>query len=48
MDSAFESDFDLTPLMRIHEMQNSIPQEEKPWAASSAQSWAGFPTRMSK
>ncbi|CAG8903852.1 unnamed protein product [Penicillium salamii] len=46
MDSAFESDFDLTPLMRIHEMQNSISQEEKLWAASSAQIWAGFPTRM--
>ncbi|CAI7653255.1 unnamed protein product [Penicillium bialowiezense] len=46
MDSAFESDFDLTTLMRVHEMQNSIPQEEKPWAASSAQIWAGFPARM--
>ncbi|KAF7524114.1 hypothetical protein PCG10_006018 [Penicillium crustosum] len=45
-DSAFQTDFDLTPVMRVHEMQNFLPQEEKPWAASSAQAWAGFPDRM--
>ncbi|CAI7591961.1 unnamed protein product [Penicillium palitans] len=45
-DSAFQTDFDLTPVMGVHEMQNSLPQEEKPWAASSAQAWAGFPDRM--
>ncbi|KAG0152865.1 hypothetical protein PDIDSM_2670 [Penicillium digitatum] len=46
VDSAFQTDFDLTPVMRVHEMQNSLPQGEKPWAASSAQAWVGFPTRM--
>jgi hypothetical protein len=42
MDAAFQPDFDLTPVMRVHEMQNPLPQEEKLWAASSAQAWAGF------
>ncbi|KAJ5813244.1 hypothetical protein N7447_010267 [Penicillium robsamsonii] len=46
IDSAFETDFDLTSVMRVHEMQNSLPQEEKPWLASTAQAWAGFPARM--
>ncbi|KAJ6023570.1 hypothetical protein N7499_008969 [Penicillium canescens] len=45
MDSAFETDFDLCRVMGTHEMQISLPQEEKPWAASSAQAWAGYPAR---
>ncbi|RAH42643.1 uncharacterized protein BO95DRAFT_455725 [Aspergillus brunneoviolaceus CBS 621.78] len=43
LDSAFQSDFDLTTLMNERELQNTLPQPEDRWAARSASCWASFP-----
>ncbi|KAF7552176.1 hypothetical protein G7Z17_g4511 [Cylindrodendrum hubeiense] len=43
-DSAFKSHFDLSRLMTLAELQNSLPQPDSRWGASTAQSWASFST----
>ncbi|KAL4878937.1 fungal-specific transcription factor domain-containing protein [Aspergillus karnatakaensis] len=43
MDSAFQSHFDLTPILRLGEIQNTLPQTEDRWGAVSATGWARFP-----
>ncbi|KAF5642458.1 zinc finger rst2 [Fusarium tjaetaba] len=43
LDSAFSSHFDLTSLMRLSELQISLPQPDDRWGASTAQCWANFP-----
>ncbi|PYI27839.1 hypothetical protein BP00DRAFT_352524 [Aspergillus indologenus CBS 114.80] len=43
LDSAFESDFDLTTIVNQRELQNTLPQPEDRWAARSASCWASFP-----
>ncbi|KAK5059692.1 hypothetical protein LTR84_009575 [Exophiala bonariae] len=40
LDSQFDHSFDLTRLMKVEELQMSLPQSEERWGASSAQSWA--------
>ncbi|KAJ5098205.1 hypothetical protein N7532_005206 [Penicillium argentinense] len=40
IDQACETHFDLTPIMRIEELQNSLPHEENRWETSNAQGWA--------
>ncbi|RKK09728.1 hypothetical protein BFJ65_g16173 [Fusarium oxysporum f. sp. cepae] len=43
LDSAFSAHFDLTSLMRLSELQISLPQPDDRWGASTAQCWANFP-----
>ncbi|KAJ5190124.1 uncharacterized protein N7498_009109 [Penicillium cinerascens] len=44
VDSAFQSHFDLTPVLSVGELQNSLPHGEERWAASGARGWASFST----
>ncbi|KAF4986398.1 hypothetical protein FDECE_15971 [Fusarium decemcellulare] len=44
LDSAYDSHFDLSRLMKLSELQISLPQPDGRWGASTAQTWAGFPS----
>ncbi|KAH7113042.1 hypothetical protein EDB81DRAFT_893731 [Dactylonectria macrodidyma] len=46
LDSGFKSHFDLSRLMTLAELQISLPQPDGRWGASTAQSWASFPTPL--
>ncbi|EEU37685.1 uncharacterized protein NECHADRAFT_87471 [Fusarium vanettenii 77-13-4] len=46
IDSAFDAHFDLSRLMRLSELQISLPQPDDRWGASTAQSWASFPSML--
>ncbi|KAF5672006.1 zinc finger rst2 [Fusarium heterosporum] len=42
LDSAYNAHFDLTNLMKLSELQISLPQPDDRWGASTAQCWANF------
>ncbi|KAF3797461.1 hypothetical protein GCG54_00005215 [Colletotrichum gloeosporioides] len=42
LDAAFASNFELSRLVRVSELQIPLPQPDDRWAAANAQSWAGF------
>ncbi|PYI06180.1 early growth response protein [Aspergillus sclerotiicarbonarius CBS 121057] len=44
-DTAFHTHLDLSSVIRADEMQNTLPQAEELWQASTAQGWASFPSR---
>ncbi|KAH7133839.1 hypothetical protein EDB81DRAFT_805187 [Dactylonectria macrodidyma] len=46
LDSSFKSNFDLSRLMTLSELQISLPQLDGRWGASTAQSWASYPTTL--
>jgi hypothetical protein len=48
IDSAFDAHFDLSRLMRLSELQISLPQPDDRWGASTAQNWASFPSMLGK
>ncbi|CAJ0547385.1 Ff.00g041390.m01.CDS01 [Fusarium sp. VM40] len=43
LDSVFDAHFDLPRLMRLSELQISLPQPDDRWGASTAQCWANYP-----
>ncbi|KAK4936731.1 hypothetical protein LTR10_022455 [Elasticomyces elasticus] len=43
----FHDNFDLSRLVRVEELQMSLPQPEERWSATSAQSWASLPSGIS-
>lgn len=47
-DTSFSTHFDLSSVVRDDEMQNTLPQAEELWEATTAQGWATFSTRTSR
>ncbi|RAL03649.1 early growth response protein [Aspergillus ibericus CBS 121593] len=45
-DMAFHTHLDLSSVIQIDEMQNTLPQTEDLWEASTAPGWASFPSRI--
>ncbi|KAM0490571.1 hypothetical protein ACHAP8_011409 [Fusarium lateritium] len=43
LDAAFDAHFDLPRLMKISELQISLPQTDDRWGASTAQCWVNYP-----
>ncbi|KAI2827673.1 transcriptional regulator family: Fungal Specific TF [Aspergillus niger] len=47
-DTSFSTHFDLSSVVRDDEMQNTLPQAEELWEATTAQGWATFSARTSR
>ncbi|PWY72452.1 early growth response protein [Aspergillus sclerotioniger CBS 115572] len=45
-DMAFHTHLDLSSVIRVDEMQNTLPQTEELWQAPTAQGWASFLSRI--